>query len=129
MLFRTTQDGWVMVESFDKSWSTKEGNGKPLQYSCLKNPMNSNVIYSPVRLKGDCCTTVIVKSETSIILHVYLVGVVESHSYLEFKNLSFTMKSQRVNVKAFFFFSVKMQTHTHSNTHTNIPSYLFIVNL
>ena len=35
------QDGWVMVESFDKMWSTGEGNGKPLQYSCLDNPMNS----------------------------------------------------------------------------------------
>ena len=22
-------------------WSTGEGNGKPLQYSCLQNPMNS----------------------------------------------------------------------------------------
>ena len=22
-------------------WSTREGNGKSLQYSCLKNPMNS----------------------------------------------------------------------------------------
>ena len=22
-------------------WSTEEGNGKPLQYSCLENPMNS----------------------------------------------------------------------------------------
>ena len=22
-------------------WSTAEGNGKPLQYSCLENPMNS----------------------------------------------------------------------------------------
>ena len=22
-------------------WSTREGNGKPLQYSCLENPMNS----------------------------------------------------------------------------------------
>ena len=30
-----------MVESFDKTWSTREGNVKPLQYSCLKNPMNS----------------------------------------------------------------------------------------
>ena len=30
-----------MVESSDKTWSTEEGNGKPLQYSCLKNPMNS----------------------------------------------------------------------------------------
>ena len=35
-----TQDGWVMVESSDKMWSTGEGNGKPLQYSCLENPMN-----------------------------------------------------------------------------------------
>ena len=30
-----------MVESSDKMWSTEEGNGKPLQYSCLENPMNS----------------------------------------------------------------------------------------
>ena len=35
------QDGWVMVERPDRMWSTGEGNGKPLQYSCLKNPMNS----------------------------------------------------------------------------------------
>ena len=27
-----------MVESSDKMWSTGEGNGKPLQYSCLENP-------------------------------------------------------------------------------------------
>ena len=30
-----------MVERFDKMWSIGEGNGKPLQYSCLENPMNS----------------------------------------------------------------------------------------
>ena len=30
-----------MVESSDKTWSTGEGNGKPLQYSCLENTMNS----------------------------------------------------------------------------------------
>ena len=30
-----------MVESSGKTWSTGEGNGKPLQYSCLENPMNS----------------------------------------------------------------------------------------
>ena len=41
MLCRATQDGWVMAESYDKMWSTGEGNGKPLQYSFLKNPMNS----------------------------------------------------------------------------------------
>ena len=36
-----TQDGRVMVERFDRMWSTGEGNSKPLQYSCLENPMNS----------------------------------------------------------------------------------------
>ena len=36
-----TQDGGVMVERSDRMWSTGEGNGKPLQYSCLENPMNS----------------------------------------------------------------------------------------
>ena len=30
-----------MVESSDKMWSTGKGNSKPLQYSCLENPMNS----------------------------------------------------------------------------------------
>ena len=38
---RATQDGWIMVESSDKMWSTGEGNGKPLQYPCLEKPMNS----------------------------------------------------------------------------------------
>ena len=35
-----TQDGRVMVERSDRMWSTGEGNGKPLQCSCLENPMN-----------------------------------------------------------------------------------------
>ena len=38
---RATQDGQVMVERSDRAWSTGEGNGKPLQYSCLENPMNN----------------------------------------------------------------------------------------
>ena len=41
MLCRATQDRRVMVESPDKRYSTGEGNGKLLQYSCLENPMNS----------------------------------------------------------------------------------------
>ena len=41
MLCGATQDGQVMVERFDRMWSTGEGNGKPLQYSCLENLMNS----------------------------------------------------------------------------------------
>jgi len=36
-----TQDGRVIVERFDRMWSTGEGNGKQLQYSCLEKPMNS----------------------------------------------------------------------------------------
>ena len=36
-----TPDGLVMVERSDRMWTTGEGNGKPLQYSCLKKPMNS----------------------------------------------------------------------------------------
>ena len=30
-----------MVERSDRMWSTGEGNGKPLQYPCLENTMNS----------------------------------------------------------------------------------------
>ena len=30
-----------MVDSSDKMWSTGQGNGKPLQYACLEDPMNS----------------------------------------------------------------------------------------
>ena len=30
-----------MVERSDKTWSTGERNGKPLQYACLESPMNS----------------------------------------------------------------------------------------
>ena len=41
MLCGATQEGWVMVERSDRMWTTGEGNGKPLQYSCLENPMKS----------------------------------------------------------------------------------------
>ena len=41
MLRGATQDGRVMMERSDRMWSTGEGNGKPVQYSCLENPMNS----------------------------------------------------------------------------------------
>ena len=40
MLCRATQDRRVLVESSDKTWSTGEGNGKPLQYSYLENSIN-----------------------------------------------------------------------------------------
>ena len=41
MLCGATQDGRDMVERSDRMGSTGEGNGKPLQYSCVENPMNS----------------------------------------------------------------------------------------
>ena len=41
LLCGATQDGQVMAESFDKTWSTGERNDKPLQYSFHENPMNS----------------------------------------------------------------------------------------
>ena len=48
-----TQDGWVMVERSDRIWSTREGNGKPLHYSCLENPMNSMKRQDDRILKGE----------------------------------------------------------------------------
>ena len=36
-----TKDGRVVVERYDTVCSTGEGNGKPIQYSCLENPMDS----------------------------------------------------------------------------------------
>ena len=53
MLCRTTQDGRVMVQSSDKMWSTGEVNGKPLQYSCLENPMNSMKRQRDMTLKDE----------------------------------------------------------------------------
>ena len=40
-----TQDGWVVVERPDRMSSTGERNGKPLQYSCLENPVNSMILW------------------------------------------------------------------------------------
>ena len=50
---RATHDGWVMVESSDKTWSTGEGNGKALQCSCLENPMNSMKMQKDRTLKDE----------------------------------------------------------------------------
>ena len=41
------------MESPDKTWSTGEGNGKPLQHSCLENPMNSIKRQKDTTLKGE----------------------------------------------------------------------------
>ena len=36
-----TQDGRDLVQRSDRMFSSGEWSGKPLQYSCLENPMNS----------------------------------------------------------------------------------------
>ena len=53
MLCRATEDRRVLVESADKMWSTGEGNGKPLQYSCLENPINSMKRQKDMTLKDE----------------------------------------------------------------------------
>ena len=41
------------MESSDKTWPTGEGNGKPLQFSCLENPMNSMKRQKDMTLKDE----------------------------------------------------------------------------
>ena len=53
MACRATQDGWIMVKSSDKMWSTGKGNGKLLQHSCLENPMNSMKRQKDITLKDE----------------------------------------------------------------------------
>ena len=53
MLCRATQDRQVMVESSDKTQSTREGNGKPLQCSFLENSTNSMKRQEDTTLKDE----------------------------------------------------------------------------
>ena len=48
-----------MVESSDKMWSMGEGNGKPLQYSCLENPMNTMKRQKDMTLKDELSRLVV----------------------------------------------------------------------
>ena len=41
------------MERCDRMWSTGEGNGKPLQYSCLENPMNNMIRQKDRTLKDE----------------------------------------------------------------------------
>ena len=59
-----TQDRRVMVQRSDRMWSTGEGNGKPLQYSCLENPMNSMKRQNGRILKGELPGSVGAQSAT-----------------------------------------------------------------
>ena len=53
-----TQEEQVMVESSDRIWSIGEGNGKPLQYSCHEDPMNSMKRKNDRILKGELSRSV-----------------------------------------------------------------------
>ena len=64
MLYRATQDRWVMVESSDKMWSSGGGNGKPLQCSCPENPMNSMKRQKDRTLKGEFPRSVVAQYAT-----------------------------------------------------------------
>ena len=58
-----TQNGQVTVGSYDKVWSTGEGNGKPLQYFCRENPMNSMKRQKDMTLKDKLPRLVIAQYE------------------------------------------------------------------
>ena len=53
-----------MVESSDRMWFTGERNGKPLQYSCLENPINSMKRQKDRTLKDEIPTSVSVQYAT-----------------------------------------------------------------
>ena len=53
MSYRAIQEGWIIVENSDKTWSTGEGNGKPLQYSCLENVRNRMKRQKDMTLKDE----------------------------------------------------------------------------
>ena len=43
----------IILPKYRKMWSTGEGNGKPLQYSCLENPRNSMQMWKDMTLKDE----------------------------------------------------------------------------
>ena len=57
MPYRATHVGWVM-ESSDKTWFTGGGDGKPLQCSCLANPMNTMKRQKDMTLKDELTRSV-----------------------------------------------------------------------
>ena len=79
-----TQNGWVMLERSDRMWSTGEGNGKPLQYSCLENPMNltHSGIYMQVTIC--CCYSVAKSCWTRDFMDHSIPGFLVLHHLLEF---------------------------------------------
>ena len=59
-------DRQIMVETSDRMWSTGEGNGKPLQYSCLENLMNSMKRQKVRTLKDEFPRSVVAQYEIEV---------------------------------------------------------------
>ena len=53
-----------MVDNSDKTWSTGEENDKPLQYSCLENPINSMKKQKDMTLKDELPRSVVAQYAT-----------------------------------------------------------------
>ena len=53
----------ALIHIYDKTWSTGEGNGKTLPYSCLENPMNSMKRQKDMTLKDELPRLVIAQYE------------------------------------------------------------------
>ena len=64
MLCRATQDGQVIVESSDKTWSTREKDDKKRKHSCLENPMNSMKRQNDMMLKDEPAESLVVQYAT-----------------------------------------------------------------
>ena len=77
-----TQDGRVMVERSDRMWSTGEGNGKSLRYSCLENPMN-NIL--------SLRHSVLYQTGSALLICVSLSGKISGHFFKGCPMLSSSM--------------------------------------
>ena len=64
MSCRATQDGQVIVESSDKTWSTREKDDKKRKHSCLENPMNSMKRQNDMMLKDEPAESLVVQYAT-----------------------------------------------------------------
>ena len=87
MLCGATQDTLVMLESSDKMWSTGEGKGKPLQYSCLENPMNSMKRQKDRTLKDELPRSGQFSSVAQSCLNRSTPGLPIHHQLLEFTQI------------------------------------------
>ena len=59
----SSQMAAALIHLYDTTWSTGEGNGKTLPYSCLENPMNSMKRQKDMTLKDKLPRLVIAQYE------------------------------------------------------------------